>query len=370
LIIKTAVFTLRQDFKFLQIINCVGAIKTTKIGLMKQKKNLPAMTKSKFVFSAIFAFLLPVLATAKVTRYFTGNPSDAAPAVLYGAAHDFGGGGTDVDAAIQWMIDKVRGCTNCQTKIDVVVLRSTGADGYNQPIFAMNGVNSVTTLVITDRKDALRLSVLATIQNAEVVFFAGGDQCDYVRNFKGTAIERAVRSVYRRGGAVGGTSAGLAIQGEFVFDGCAGSTVSSDALANPYHSSISFTYNFFNWANMQNTLTDTHFVTRDRMGRLMSFLARQIKENRTTNALGIGVSEATSVVVDENGLARVMGTGAAYFILADHQPEVCLPNQPLTFSNFKIWKIVANETFDLRNRPTSGYYQISVTNGQLSANPY
>ena len=314
--------------------------------------------------------LLPAAeARAKVTRYLTGNAADVSPA-LFGPAHDFGGGGTDVDAALQWIIDQVRGCTSCATKVDVVILRSTGADGYNDYIFAMNGVDSVETLVITAARDSNTAAVEATVRAAEVVFFAGGDQCDYVKNFKGTLVEAAVESVYARGGGVGGTSAGLAIQGEFSYDACTGSVTSSQALLDPFHREISFTYDFFNWANLGGVITDSHFVTRDRMGRTMAFVARQIRDGRAASALGMAVNEATSVVVDKNGLARVFGEGPAYFVLADHVPEVCERRTPLTYSDFKIWKVPAGGTFDLANRPTTGFYLISVTNGQLSGDPY
>jgi cyanophycinase len=275
-----------------------------------------------------------------------------------------------VDAALQWIIDQVRGCTSCATKIDVVILRSTGSNGYNDYIFAMNGVDSVETLVITSARDSNTAAVETTVRNAEVVFFAGGDQCDYVRNFKGTRVEAAVEAVYARGGGVGGTSAGLAIQGEFTYDACSGSVTSSQALANPYHRYVSFTYDFFNWANMGDVITDSHFVARDRMGRTMAWLARQIRDGRASSALGFAVNEATSVVVDRNGLARVMGNGPAYFVLADHFPEVCEPDTPLTYSNFKIWKVPAGGAFDLANRPTTGFYLVSVNAGALSGDPY
>ncbi|HEX2644613.1 MAG TPA: peptidase S51 [Thermoanaerobaculia bacterium] len=306
---------------------------------------------------------------AKVTRYLTGNAADVVVS-LTGPAHDLGGGGTDVDAALQSIIDQVRGCTSCSTKIDVVILRSSGSNGYNDYIYAMNGVDSVETLVITRASDANTAAVQTTVKNAEVVFFAGGDQCDYVNFFKGTLVETAVESVYAKGGGVGGTSAGLAIQGDFTYDGCVASALSSDALANPYHRSVTFTYDFFHWANLQGTITDSHFVTRDRMGRTLAFLARQIKDGKTATALGIGVNEATSVMVDRNGLATVVGDGPAYFILADHMPETCVSGVPLTYSNYKIWKVNAGGTFDLKNRPTTGFYTRSVTNGVLSANPY
>lgn len=317
----------------------------------------------------LLAALVATPAEAKLTRYLTGSSADVAPP-LFGPAHDFGGGGIDVDPAIQWMIDEVRGCTSCTTKLDVVVLRASGSNGYNAPIFAMNGVDSVETLVITARRDADTPAVEATLRAAEVIFFAGGDQCDYVRFFRGTRVETAVEAVYARGGGVGGTSAGLAIQSDFVYDACTASATSSETLANPFARSATFTYDFFAWANLGETLTDTHFVTRDRMGRLMAFLARQIQDGISATALGIGVDEVTSVVVDAQGVARVMGSGSAYFVLADHIPEVCRSGTPLSYSNFKLWKVGPGGTFDLRFRPTTGYYTRSVTNGMLSANPY
>lgn len=325
------------------------------------------MRKTLTLLALAAALALP--AQAKVTRYLTGNAADVV-VPLAGPAHDFGGGGTDVDAALQWIIDQVRGCTSCATKIDVVILRSSGSNGYNDYIFAMNGVDSVETLVITSARDADTAAVETTVLNAEVVFFAGGDQCDYVTNFKGTRVETAVESVYARGGGVGGTSAGLAIQGDFTYDACRGSATSAEALANPYHRHVTFTYDFFHWANLQSTITDSHFVTRDRMGRTLAFVARQIQDGKAASALGFAVNEATSVVVDKNSHATVIGAGPAYFVLGDHAPEVCQPGLPLTYSNFKIWKVLAGGTFDLRNRPATGYYLRSVTGGVISADPY
>jgi cyanophycinase-like exopeptidase len=106
------------------------------------------------------------------------------------------------------------------------------------------------------------------------------------------------------------------------------------------------------------------------MGRTLAFVARQIKDGKATSALAIAVNEATSVVVDRNGLATVIGDGPAYFVLGDHAPEVCVAGTPLTYSNFKIWKVGNGGTFNLANRPTTGYYTRSVTNGVLSADPY
>ena len=339
---------------------------------MKRKKETPPMKNFNKVCISFFLFTLLFgiqVLEAKVTRYLTGNPADVNP-MLHGPALDLGGGSTDVDEAFQWMFDQVRGCNGCGTTLDVVILRATGADGYNDYLFEMNGVDSVETLVITKRTDADTLAVEATVKNAEVVFFAGGDQCDYVSLFKGTLVETAVESVYNRGGGIGGTSAGCAIQGEFTFDACNGTIVSADALSDPYNRRISLTLDFFHWQDLEDTITDQHFQQRDRMGRTLTFIARLIQDQVALSVLAIAVNERTSVVVDESGVATVMGDGPAFFVLGDHTPEVCQPRVPLTYSNYKIWKRETGESFNLRNRPTTGYYLRSVVNGVIEGDPY
>ena len=306
---------------------------------------------------------------ASVTRYRTGSAADVNPA-LHGPAYDFGGGSTDVEPALQWMIDQVRGCSDCPAKIDFVVLRSSGEDGYNEMIYGMNGVDSVETLVITNRKDANRQDVEETIRNAEIIFFAGGDQCDYVTNFKGTKVQSAVESVVARGGGIGGTSAGLAIMSDIVFNACSDTAVSDVTLKNPYDKTVRFTYDFLKLNYMTGTITDQHFVARDRMGRLLTFLARQIQDGKAKSVFGVAVNEKTSLVIDKEGKARVIGQGPVYLILADHPPEKCVKNEPLTYSDFKIWKIPADDTFDWKVRPQDGYYTRSVKDGKIDSDPY
>ncbi|BAZ37995.1 peptidase S51 [Calothrix sp. NIES-4101] len=307
-------------------------------------------------------------ATAKAQRYIKGNPANVNPP-LAGAVYNLGGGGTDVDSAIQWMINSVRGCEKCTSKVDVVIIRAAGGDAYNQPIYAMDGVDSVETLVITSKTEANAPDIVETVKNAEVIFFAGGDQCKYVSNFHNTKLEKAIESVSNRGGAVGGTSAGAMIQSNFVYNACASSVESPNALNDPY-GSIDFSYNFLDWTNLKYTVIDTHFDKRDRMGRLMAFTARQVKDGKAKTAMGIGVSEATSVVVDRDGTAKVMGEGAAYFVLAEHLPKVCEKGKTLSYADFKIWKVNSGGTFSLRNYPKQGYYLRSVDRGKIDANPY
>jgi cyanophycinase len=317
-----------------------------------------------FVFTCHYLY-----ADSPAVRYLIGNPEDIQP-VLSGPGINLAGGSTDVDQGMQWMIDHARGCTSCQTKLDVVVIRASGSNAYNDYILAMNGVDSVETIVIKSRKAADNEVISKAVENAEVVFFAGGDQCNYVKYIKGTRIENAVEAVYKRGGVIGGTSAGCAIMSPTMFDACIDTAYSEVVMKNPYHKTVTLTRDFFQWDILSGTIADQHFAQRDRLGRLLTFLARQIQDGFSDSVLGIGVNERTDVVVDQNGLATVLGEGPAYFILADHKPEVCKPNTPLTYKDYKFWRVLEGSTFDLKNRPTSGYYLRSVINGKYSENPY
>ncbi|AOY83698.2 Type 1 glutamine amidotransferase-like domain-containing protein [Moorena producens JHB] len=324
--------------------------------------------KRLVITALVFVIMLGVVAfpaAATVKRYqISASPNVGLS--LDGPAFDLGGGGPDVDEAIQWMINEVRDCSKCDRKVDVVVIRSFGGDGYNEPIYDMDGVNSVETLVLDSRDDANRPDVVATVENAEVLFFTGGNQCDYVENFQDTDLHDAIAYVLDQGGAIGGTSAGAMIQGNFVYDSCQGSVTFDEALNDPYNDYISFTNHLFQWRDLESVIVDTHFSERERMGRLMVFIARQLQDTDAEEVLGIGVDEATSVVVNYNGYAEVIGEGAAYFVLGDHIPEECEPGIPLSFSNYKIWKLSAGDTFDLRYLPTSGYEIASVEEGIIS----
>jgi cyanophycinase len=311
--------------------------------------------------------------TAYLKRYFLDNTVDVVLPLprLAGPVLNLGGGGPDVERAIQWMIDQVRGGSNSPNKVDVVVLRTYGSYDYNHLISGMRGVNSVKTLIVSNRNDANRNDIVEKVRKAGVIFFAGGDQCQYIRSWKNTKLENAVREVYTRGGAIGGTSAGAMIHSEYVYDSCAceDSIETREILEDPYRN-ITFTYDFFQWGHLRGTIIDTHFDSRKRMGRIMAFIARQIQDGKANRVLGIAISEETSVVVDKYGVAKVMGRNAAYFVLGDHPPEVCKPRTPLTYHDYKIWRVPSGDTFDLKNPPSRGYYFRSVKRGRFNSDPY
>ena len=305
---------------------------------------------------------------ADLLRSWSGNSDDVKPLILKGPVLVLAGGGGDVTEGLQAAIDRIRGCTTCNAKIDVVVLRTSGAEGYNSYFMAMKGVDSVLSMVITDRESAARPDVVDDVRNAEFVYFAGGDQCNYIRWLKDTPIEDAVKRVYKRGGAVGGTSAGLAIQGENAYDACPDrSAKSADVLLDPFHVDVNLSRGFFDWPGMRGVITATHFQQSDRLGRLLVFLSRSWKGKPLT---GLGVSEGTVALVDNKGAGIVLGAGPVHLIGVDNAPQRLERGTPLEHRGYKIWRFEKKETFDLQNRPLWEPKTIDVIDGKVSGDPY
>ena len=103
------------------------------------------------------------------------------------------------------------------------------------------------------------------------------------------------------------------------------------------------------------------------MGRLITFVARQIEGAERKTFDGLGVNEGAAVVVDSTG--TVYG-GHAYLVHGDHQPETMDPDTPLAYADVQIVRLSAGATYDLTERPLDAAYERSVEAGSLSASPY
>lgn len=264
-----------------------------------------------------------------------GNPNDIVTTCSAGTV--LMGGGADVDAAFSWMINKSGGG-------DFVVIRATGTNAYNSYIYGLGQANSVETFLINSLTLANDSTIVRAIRKAEALFFAGGDQNDYISYYKGTALGTAINYVANiKHAPIGGTSAGMAIQGYIYYDGVT-NVLSPEALLNPYASGTGIHYNdFLHNPFLINTICDTHFSTKGgttnngitgRQGRLMTFLARMITDSSLSDVKGIACDEKTAVCIDENGIALVVGLNNAYFLRQwCAAPETCTPGFPLNWTN-------------------------------------
>jgi cyanophycinase len=289
------------------------------------------------------------------------------------------GGGTDLDEAFRWMCQRSGGG-------DFLVLRASGDDDYISYILGLQGrqehstckLNSAATLILPNPQAASDPFVADTIAHAEAIFIAGGDQASYIRNWQGTPVQAGINSAIQRGVPIGGTSAGLAVLGEWAYSAMNDAPDepnldSKHALADPLIAQIALVRGFLSIPILSGVITDSHFVKRNRIGRLTAMLARILNDWKQPGVHGLGIDERTAVLVDSEGRGRVVGLGAAYFLSANSSSEALLPGAALKMHGITVVKAAPGGCFDLKawkiaapaSRSVS--YQLDAAEGKLTS---
>ena len=277
------------------------------------------------------------------------------------------GGGADVDAAFANRIaPHIKGG-------NIVVLRTSGTAAYNDYLQGLTNAASVETLIVNTRTKANSDYVDWAIRSAEFVFIAGGDQSDYLNQWQGTKVQDALMHVYNKGGALGGTSAGNHVLGQFIYDpdGVLGA-ISSEAVTDFCHETVNISTNFLNIPLLNGIITDTHFKQRDRMGRSAVFQAKLGSSGRV-----VAVSEATSLFVTADGNGVVDGSHEVYVLRADSQTQYQQTScgQPVIINNLLRYKLLPGQSYNLLNNssavsPTRLSIDGRSGNFYMPTNPY
>ena len=296
--------------------------------------------------------------------YRTGNSADLAVKPRAGLA--LMGGGAHQEAAFHFLCERANGG-------DFLILRANtdehDAKEENEEVRASCPLNSVATIVFAGREDSGDPRVLQIIGQAETIFIAGGDQSNYVRFWQDTPVQDALNRHIAAGKPLGGSSAGLAVLGEFSFSAMLDTVHSPAALANPYGNGITLSRDFLRIPLLANTITDTHFAKRDRMGRLLVFLARILQDGWSAGVRAVAAEENAAVLVEPDGTAAVVGTGPAYFLEASGKAELCKYRTPLQIAGIRVYRAPPGGAFNLKMWTGSKGedYLIGAAQGKVTA---
>ena len=247
--------------------------------------------------SSLLLLLSALAAEPDYVYQRAGNEADVVTAVRSGVV--LMGGGKDVAEAFAWMIERSGGG-------DFLVLRAAGTPAYNAFVLQQGQANSAATLILRTREASSDPFVLARVRQAEAIFLAGGDQWNYIRQWKDTPLATALQERLAQGVPIGGTSAGLAVLGQHYFAAEHDTVTSAEALSDPFHVKVTLGQDFLKLPHLEGLITDSHFMARNREGRLVAFITR-------LNARGLGIDEATAVLLQPDGQSRVVGKNRAHF---------------------------------------------------------
>jgi cyanophycinase len=231
-------------------------------------------------------------------------------------------------------------------KLVVTAVASSDPDGMFEDyerVFRSLGVKHVSHLEVRTREQAKERKAVSALDDANAVFFTGGDQLKITSQIGDTPVFNRIREIYRGGGLVAGTSAGASVV-------CSTMLVGGDARTSPrLGDSIQMAPGL---GFIRDVIIDQHFAERGRMGRLLGAVAQNPK------TLGLGIDENTAVVIDEDESFYVVGAGAVYAVdgryVSYSNVNESDPEKTLAVYDLKLHVLTEGDSFDLTSRrPTS-----------------
>ena len=161
------------------------------------------------------------------------------------------------------------------------------------------GCNKVQFMLIDENHAADQPEYISRIQQADVIFFTGGDQVRLIEFLHGTQLLEIMRRRYHNEPIIiAGTSAGAAIMSDrMIYDGYGHYSL----IKGEMKTTIGFGF-------VSHLYIDTHFVERGRFGRLAHAVAHD------PAYVGVGLSEETGIIIKEGNKIEVFGTGVVTII--------------------------------------------------------
>jgi cyanophycinase len=158
-------------------------------------------------------------------------------------------------------------------------------------------VKQASMLHTKDRQQADRdETFLAPLRTATGIWFGGGRQWNLADSYYGTQAHRLMKDVLKRGGVIGGSSAGASIQARYL---ARGTPIGNTRIMAPGYERGGLGF-------LSGVAIDQHFSQRGRQKDMTELV------NRYPQLLGIGLDEGTAIIVRKSE-AEIVGKGQAHF---------------------------------------------------------
>lgn len=210
---------------------------------------------------------------------------------------------------------------------------------YQETQFKAMGCNKVS-YIDCPKEEIDSPESLARLDSVTAVFFSGGDQNKLTAFLKGTKFLDKIIDIYKAGGVLGGTSAGAAVMSRVMITGEEG--LNGDGSGDFKVIKAGNVQTAPGFGFITSAIVDQHFIYRKRENRLITLVI----EN--PGLKGIGIDEATAIIVSPNGTCTVAGQSSvmvfdnAQMKNISHNTEEYLSAQNISLSIY-----TAGQTFNL-----------------------
>lgn len=210
---------------------------------------------------------------------------------------------------------------------------------YAKLQFIDAGLTNVVGMNLSDRKP--NQDQLDSIAAANMIYISGGDQNRFMIAIESTEIAEAIYDAYTNGNVIAGTSAGAAVMSEIMITGDERNYPEyRNTLRNVEKNNIITSQGL---GLIDDAIIDQHFIKRARYNRLLSAVA----DNPTL--LGIGIDEATAILVDEAGKAEIIGDNQVVVVRTNANTSYTESENKLNIKNLEIDVLTKGQTFYIPN---------------------
>jgi len=223
-----------------------------------------------------------------------------------------------------------------------------------QESFLMLGVANVGVLDIRDRSEADKPSTLDRISGADIILFSGGNQSNISRNIKDTLAHQMICDRYHNEKfTIAGTSAGaVAMSDEMISGGRNGTIIRKNDLKMRKGLGL-----------MPGVIFDSHFINRNRFGRLAEAVARH------PDKLGVGLGEDTGVIIREGNSLEIIGSGIVIIFdgcnLTYNHYGLLKTRTPVSLSNLTVHILTTRDRYNIREKIAKVHYDARHHNPEV-----
>ena len=223
------------------------------------------------------------------------------------------GGGGKQGAAIFRKFVELAGGNTARIVIVPTAMSSDPNYDYQNPGVAKFArdrlkLKHVTVLHTHDRREADTREFVRPLKTANGVWFSGGRQWRFADSYLGTRSEKEFHRVLKRGGVIGGSSAGASIQADFLVRG---DSRTNRIMIGDHQRGLGF---------IENCAIDQHVIKRGRQMGLVKVLTdpdgKMLRRFDREDLLGIGIDEDTAIIVRRNTF-EVFGKPDAAVLIYD-----------------------------------------------------
>ncbi|WP_205501460.1 cyanophycinase [Rufibacter psychrotolerans] len=248
-------------------------------------------------------------------------------------------GGGDDDVLINLIRSEICSVHSNIEVITTATLEPMESGQAYKEAFEELGCSSVRFMHIDEDNEADRPENISRIEQAQVIFFTGGNQLRLKEFLGGTKLHQLMQTRFMEEEiTISGTSAGAAaMSNRMIYEGYGYYSLVKGEVKTT--EGLSF---------IQNVFIDTHFTERGRFGRLAHAVTKR------PQFVGVGLGEETGIIIKGGNHIEVFGAGVVTIMDGSHvrysNLEEVDEGEPIAIENLTMHLLVEGHEYCLSDR--------------------